>query len=156
MTKESGAGEDDIIDARCRYRGTSSEYVRFSEAMGIPQQRERVTVDGLGNIGTGAYMHTFSSLIGISTPNGLTISSVASHVKDRSAERKILPSSIRDALTNPLQLGKVRTDRTQQFIGEKVTVAVNVDTEKVVTTWKTGSKLRQKLKVEHTSEKNKK
>ena len=156
LLKEGGADEDDIIAARCRYRGTSAEYVRFSEAMGIPQQRERVTVDGLGNIGVGAYMHTFSSLIGVNTPNGLTISSVASHVKDRSAERKILPSSIRDALTNPLQLGKVRADRTQQFIGEKVTVAVNVDSGKVVTTWKTGSRLRQKLKEAQTSEKNKK
>ncbi len=45
----------DIINARCRYRGTSQEYSRFSKAMGIPQQRERVTVDGLGNIGAGKY-----------------------------------------------------------------------------------------------------
>lgn len=53
---ESGeADEDDIINARCRYRGTSQEYSRFSKAMGIPQQRERVTVDGLGNIGVGKY-----------------------------------------------------------------------------------------------------
>lgn len=47
------ADEDDIIAARCRYRGTSQEYTRFSKAMGLPQQRERVTVDGLGNIGVG-------------------------------------------------------------------------------------------------------
>lgn len=55
LLKEGGADEDDIIAARCRYRGTSAEYVRFSEAMGIPQQRERVTVDGLGNIGVGKW-----------------------------------------------------------------------------------------------------
>lgn len=47
--------EDDIIAARCRYRGTSQEYTRFSEAMGLPMQRERVTVDGLGNIGVGKW-----------------------------------------------------------------------------------------------------
>ena len=46
------------INARCRYRGTSQEYSRFSKAMGIPQQRERVTVDGLGNIGVGKYTKT--------------------------------------------------------------------------------------------------
>ena len=45
----------DIINARCRYRGTSQEYSRFSKAIGIPQQRERVTIDGLGNIGAGKY-----------------------------------------------------------------------------------------------------
>lgn len=50
-----GANEDDIINARARYRGTSAEYVRFSKAMDLPQQRERVTIDGLGNIGVGKY-----------------------------------------------------------------------------------------------------
>lgn len=55
LLQEGNAAEDDIINARCRYRGTSQEYSRFSKAMGIPQQRERVTVDGLGNIGVGKY-----------------------------------------------------------------------------------------------------
>jgi hypothetical protein len=49
------ADEDDIIAARCRYRGISQEYTRFSDAMGLPMQRERVTVDGLGNIGQGKW-----------------------------------------------------------------------------------------------------
>jgi hypothetical protein len=51
LLKEGGASEDDLIAARSRYRGTSAEYARFSKAMDLPQQRERVTVDGLGNIG---------------------------------------------------------------------------------------------------------
>ena len=55
LLEDGGADEDDIINARCRYRGTSQEYSRFSKAMGIPQQRERVTIDGLGNIGVGKY-----------------------------------------------------------------------------------------------------
>ena len=58
LLEAGGADEDDIINARCRYRGTSQEYSRFSKAMGIPQQRERVTVDGLGNIGVGKYTKT--------------------------------------------------------------------------------------------------
>lgn len=49
------ADEDDIIAARCRYRSISQEYTRFSDAMGLPMQRERVTVDGLGDIGVGKY-----------------------------------------------------------------------------------------------------
>lgn len=55
LLKEGGANEDDLIAARARYRGTSAEYARFSKAMDLPQQRERVTVDGLGNIGQGKY-----------------------------------------------------------------------------------------------------
>lgn len=58
LLKEGGADEEDIIAARCRYRIISGEYTRFSEAMGLPQQRERVTVDGLGNIGVGKYKKT--------------------------------------------------------------------------------------------------
>lgn len=47
------ADENDIISARCRYRKTVSDYVDFSTAMGIPQQRERVYSDKLGKVGVG-------------------------------------------------------------------------------------------------------
>lgn len=55
LLKEGGASEDDLINCRARYRGTSHEYAVFSKTMGLPQQRERVTVDGLGNIMQGKY-----------------------------------------------------------------------------------------------------
>lgn len=55
LLQQGGASEDDIILARGRYRATSSEYTRFSKAMKLPQQRERVTVDGLGNVGVGKF-----------------------------------------------------------------------------------------------------
>ncbi len=55
LLQEGNASEDNIINARCRYRGTSQEYTALSRAMGLPQQRQRVTVDGLGNIGVGKY-----------------------------------------------------------------------------------------------------
>ena len=58
LLEEAGADEDDIINARCRYRGTSQEYTRFSREMGLPQQRERVTSDGLGNVGVEKYKKT--------------------------------------------------------------------------------------------------
>ena len=45
-----GADEKDITSAKCRYRATSAEYARFSKAMDLPQQRERVTIDGLGDV----------------------------------------------------------------------------------------------------------
>ena len=55
LLKEGGADEDDLINLRARYRATSQEYARFSEAAGLPQQRERVSIDGLGNIMQGKY-----------------------------------------------------------------------------------------------------
>lgn len=55
LLKDGGAAEDDLINARARYRITSHEYSVFSNTIGIPQQRERVTIDGLGNIGQGKY-----------------------------------------------------------------------------------------------------
>lgn len=55
LLEVGGASEDDIIAARCRYRVTSGEYTRFSKAVELPQQRERVTVDGLGNVGVGEW-----------------------------------------------------------------------------------------------------
>ena len=55
LLKEGGADEDDLINCRAKYRVTSAEYTRFSEAMGLPQQRERVSADGLGNIMQGKY-----------------------------------------------------------------------------------------------------
>ena len=55
LLQDGGAKEEDITAARARYRGTSAEYTRFSETVDLPQQRERVTVDGLGNIGVGKY-----------------------------------------------------------------------------------------------------
>ena len=64
LLKEGGASEDDLIAARSRYRGTSAEYARFSKAMDLPQQRERVTVDGLGNIGQGKYTPRLTNAVG--------------------------------------------------------------------------------------------
>lgn len=45
------AGQDDEYNSlKARYRKQSAEYKRFSGAMGIHEQRERVYVDGLGRI----------------------------------------------------------------------------------------------------------
>lgn len=50
LLEEGNANEDSIITARARYFKTSDEYVRFSKAMDLPQQRERVLIDGNGII----------------------------------------------------------------------------------------------------------
>ncbi len=54
LLKEGNANEEDIITAQARYRITSDEYVKFSKAMGLPEQRARVYQDGLtGNYAGG-------------------------------------------------------------------------------------------------------
>ena len=63
LLEDGGADEDDIIAARCKYRGISAEYARFSKAMNLKQQRDRVTVDGLGNIGVGKYTHKSNIIV---------------------------------------------------------------------------------------------
>lgn len=42
LLKEGGADEKTIQDAKISYQAVSQEYTRFSKAMGLPQQRERV------------------------------------------------------------------------------------------------------------------
>lgn len=55
LLEVGGADETDIIIARAKYRTTSAEYARFSKAMDLPQQLERVRIDGLGGVGVGKY-----------------------------------------------------------------------------------------------------
>ncbi|MCH5297857.1 MAG: minor capsid protein [Ruminococcus sp.] len=50
LLEEGNADEDSIITAKARYFKTSDEYVRFSKAMDLPQQRERVYIDCNGRM----------------------------------------------------------------------------------------------------------
>ena len=52
--------EEDIINARCRYQGTLQEYNRFSREMNLPVQRDRIYVDGWGNMSVGKKKYDFS------------------------------------------------------------------------------------------------
>lgn len=88
LLKKGEADEDDLINCRAKYRVTSAEYTRFSEAMGLPQQRERVTADGLGNIMQGKYTK------GSGKPSPVQVPAVGAKVTDKvtAAERKELLS----------------------------------------------------------------
>lgn len=55
LLQDGEADETDTMLARAKYRGTSQEYTSFSKAMELPQQRQRVTIDGLENIGVGKW-----------------------------------------------------------------------------------------------------
>ena len=51
LLKEGEANELSILAAQTRYRFTMQEYVKFSQSMKLPQQRERIYMDGLGKVG---------------------------------------------------------------------------------------------------------
>lgn len=88
LLKKGEADEDDLINCRAKYRVTSAEYTRFSEAMGLPQQRERVSADGLGNIMQGKYTK------GSGKPSPVQVPAVGANVTDKvtAEERKELLS----------------------------------------------------------------
>lgn len=46
LLQEGGADDETITKERASYRAVSQEYTRFSEAMNLPEQRERVKIDG--------------------------------------------------------------------------------------------------------------
>lgn len=51
--QQGGASEEDVIAARARYLNTLHQYQGFSKKMGIPEQMQRVYMDGLGRIVNG-------------------------------------------------------------------------------------------------------
>jgi hypothetical protein len=52
LLEKGGASEDDILAVKAKYHALSDEYVKFSKAMNLPQQRERISVDGFKGVDT--------------------------------------------------------------------------------------------------------
>jgi len=46
LLEQGEADEDDILAAKAKYHALSDEYAKFSKAMSLPQQRERINIDG--------------------------------------------------------------------------------------------------------------
>lgn len=57
LLKEGEGNEFDILTAQIKYRTTTNQYVEFSKAMNLPQQRERIYMDGLGRVGSYTAKH---------------------------------------------------------------------------------------------------
>ena len=70
------------------------------------------------------------------------------HAEERSAERQVSDSAIDAALATPLHVGDVIVDefgrKSVKYIGADVTVILNPDTGVVITSWRTGTKIRKK------------
>ena len=53
LLKDGDADNDRILEAKCRYRTTMTQYADFSDKMELPQQKERIYMDGLGRMVSG-------------------------------------------------------------------------------------------------------
>jgi len=131
----------------------TSKYAKLSEVSGLPTRIERMQVAGFRKVLTHAELWT-SQIKGVVASNGIIISSVSKHVYDQAKLRKLLPvmtkENMTETLTNPLKIGKIKIDdkgrKSQQFIGDVITLAANPDTGVITTLWKTSSKKVAKLK----------
>lgn len=50
LLRKGGANADDVILARAKYQGQLNEYAKFSDKMGLKEERERIYIDGLGRV----------------------------------------------------------------------------------------------------------
>ena len=55
--QQGDGSNDDILAAKARYLNTLHQYQAFSRKMEIPEQMERVYMDGLGRVITGKSDH---------------------------------------------------------------------------------------------------
>ena len=62
LMKEGGVSELEIMGAKARYKKTMDEYVKFSKVMKLPEQRDRIYMDGLGRISTKVGKKILSSM----------------------------------------------------------------------------------------------
>lgn len=128
-------------------------YQDFCAANGLPVMTDRLHTAKWGReearkaIRTEADMRKFNETIMRAnvTSTGIPITGVSTHVYTRASCRGLTAQDIADALTNPLDLGTIRADRSQQFLGRKAIVPINVDTGKVATVWPMKSKILRKL-----------
>ena len=150
---ESAGDEEKLLTDRIRLQRLNEEYKRFSKAAGLRTEQERLWVNEFGReqaaraISAMKGFDRFSGqIVGKQTNTGIVLGDVSPHVYGRALERKVSAEQINNALTKPLETGIIRADRSQQFVGEFATVAINVDTGKVVTVWPTSIKRVERLK----------
>ena len=126
-------------------------YDGFCNETGLTPQKDRLYKYGYNKsesqkvLVSNRNAQQYNKLVGVKTKTGIPISEVGTHIKSRALARQTTVEDIQDALTNPLQLGKIRTDKSQHFVGEKVTAVINTETGKLITTWPTSASRAKKL-----------
>ena len=106
LLKEGEANELSVLAAQTRYRFTMQEYARLSESLGLPQQRERVYMDGLGRVSvkTGA-LNKLAKELEARYNKGDILSNIAIKQKDISLAKHIRSEKVLKAI-EPGKQGK--------------------------------------------------
>ena len=122
---EGGKGKSEQVDGALTYHEWYNKYVKRSDT---------------------------NALIGLTTSNGIKITDISDHQQERADDRKLNVAGIKEALENPLFVRDIVFDNkgrpSQRFVGNEVTVNINPDTGVIVTSWKTGTKVREKYQKE--------
>lgn len=143
--------------ASIRLRRQKDIYEDFARQANSYTEYERIFVAGYNRhlAGKSSYAtktwKQMQSLVGTTSSDGLKVTYVSDHFVGRSMERKISTKEIADALTKPLDRGKIKTDskgrKSQAYIGANALVNVNPDTGELITAWHTSTKLKKKYGV---------
>lgn len=140
---------DEVYHCQEKITQLTQKYNDLSNASGLPTKIDRLRVEGYNKISGNTKSYYEKSLIGISS-NEFTINEISNHLLDRKTSRNINVEDVKETFTNPLKIGKIRTDengrKSIQFIGEKSTIAFNPDTGTIISVWKTSSNRLKKLK----------
>jgi hypothetical protein len=124
-----------------KLKAHEAAYNAYSQKTTFGAQKDRLQVNGFGRsvsqkaVAVNKKGKAFDKMVGAKTSTGITVNEVGIHSKAQGIQRGVTPERAIDALTNPEKVGKIRKDRSQQFIGKEAGVVINVDTGKIITMW---------------------
>jgi hypothetical protein len=106
LLKSGEGAEEDLLEAQIDYRETMRKYKLFTEKMKLPQQKERIYVDGLGRVDPGGKLVAKSGKSGIIQGDKQFGKKIGKHTKEYGLDpsdpvhRKQMQSIINDILDN--------------------------------------------------------
>lgn len=106
LLTQGGADDDTITGAKAKYFQRQDEYVKFSKAMGLPQQWERITVDGKNAIGS----KLLKKAGNINKISGDTVEKSVDYMS-KSFRPKFSPPSSIDFNNNSIKIKKVENSK---------------------------------------------
>ena len=108
--EDGGVDPDELILQKCRYQGQLQEYSAFSKAMGLRQQRNRIYIDGLGNVVYGKRKSRVNMLTGGKTAKISTKPSAALKISSPGSTKSYKRSLL------DIRSGKAGLDKRRQNI----------------------------------------
>lgn len=90
------------------------------------------------------------AIIGLKTPDGITINELSAHLYDRKSERSVDIKSIIRTVKYPIKVDSIKYDSqgrpSKKYIGDYATIAINPDNGRIITVYPTTSKRRRKIR----------